>query len=49
MSPFILEQDSDIIITQIRAIDNDRFINKLAHLTQQELQKIKELFDEVTL
>jgi len=24
-----LEQDSDIVITQIRAIDNDRFIKKL--------------------
>ena len=44
-----LEQDSDIIITQIRAIDNDRFIKKLAHLTHQELKKVKELFDEVTL
>ena len=44
-----LEQDSDVIITQIRAIDNDRFIKKLGDLTQQEVQKIKTLFDEVVL
>ena len=44
-----LEKDSDIIITQIRAIDNDRFIEKLATLTQNEMQKIKKLFDEITL
>ncbi|WNZ00175.1 type II toxin-antitoxin system PemK/MazF family toxin [Sulfurospirillum sp. 'SP'] len=44
-----LEQNSDIIITQIRAIDNDRFIKKLGDLTQEEVQKIKTLFDEVVL
>lgn len=43
-----LELDSDIVITQIRAIDNDRFIEKLANLTSKEMQKIKELFDEIT-
>lgn len=43
-----LKEDSDIVITQIRAIDNDRFIKKLTSLTDKEIQKIKELFDEVT-
>jgi len=44
-----LEEDSDIVITQIRAIDNSRFIEKLAVLTNIELMKIKKLFDEITL
>ena len=44
-----LKEDSDIVITQIRAIDNDRFIKKLATVTRKEMQKIKELFDEITL
>jgi len=44
-----LEEDSDIVITQIRAIDNSRFIEKLAVLTKKELCTIKELFDEITL
>jgi len=43
-----LEQDSDIVITQIRAIDNDRLIEKLATLTKEEMQKVKELFEEIT-
>jgi len=43
-----LEQDSDIVITQIRAIDNDRLIEKLATLTNEEMQKVKELFEEIT-
>jgi mRNA interferase MazF len=43
-----LKEDSDVVITQIRAIDNDRFIEKLATVTQKEIQKIKELFDEIT-
>lgn len=43
-----LEQTSDLLITQIRAIDNDRFIKKLGKLTTEELQKVKELFDEIT-
>ncbi len=43
-----MKEDSDIVITQIRAIDNDRFIEKLAIVTQKEIQKIKELFDEIT-
>lgn len=43
-----LEQASDLVITQIRAIDNDRFIKKLGKLTTKELQKVKEFFDELT-
>ena len=44
-----LEKHSDIVVTQIRAIDNERFIQKLATLTPKELQKLRELFEEVTL
>lgn len=43
-----LKEDSDIVISQIRAIDNDRFIEKLGNLTKNELGKIKDLFDEIT-
>lgn len=42
-----LEKDSDIVITQIRAIDNDRFIKKLTTLSNKQMQKVKELFDEI--
>ncbi|MBE0515602.1 type II toxin-antitoxin system PemK/MazF family toxin [Sulfurimonas sp.] len=42
-----LKEDSDIVITQIRSIDNDRFIEKLSTLTNNEMQKVKELFDEI--
>ncbi len=44
-----LLEDSDLVITQIRSIDNDRFIEKLASLTSEEMKKIKELLDEVIL
>jgi len=43
-----LINDSDLIITQIRAIDNIRFIEKLAKLSSDELKIIKSLFDEIT-
>ena len=43
-----LEKDSDVVITQIRAIDNSRFIKKIAKLTDKELLKIKEFFEEIT-
>lgn len=43
-----LEQDSDIVITQIRAIDNDRFIEKLATLSKNDMQRVKALFEEIT-
>jgi len=42
-----LEQDSDIVITQIRAIDNTRFIKKLGYLTSVELQKVKDMIAEI--
>jgi len=44
-----LLKDSDLVITQIRSIDNDRFIEKLASLTSEEMKKIKKLLDEVIL
>ena len=43
-----LEKDSDIVVTQIRAIDNDRFIQKLATLKDTEMNLLKELLDEIT-
>lgn len=42
-----LEKDSDIVVTQIRAIDNHRFMQKLATLTQKEIDKLKQLVNEV--
>jgi mRNA interferase MazF len=42
-----LEHDSDILIANIRAIDNTRFIEKLTTLTDKELYYIKNLLDEV--
>ena len=42
-----LEEDLDIVLTQIRAIDNSRFIEKLTILTNKQMKKVKELFDEV--
>jgi len=42
-----LKKDSDVVITQIRAIDNDRFIENLGSLTNEELKDIKELLNEI--
>jgi len=42
-----LEKESDIVVTQIRAIDNDRFIQKLASLTPKEMHSLKELLSEI--
>lgn len=42
-----LEKDSDIVVTQIRAIDNDRFIQKLALLSDKEMSLLKEMLDEI--
>jgi mRNA interferase MazF len=42
-----LLNDSDIIITQIRAIDNSRFIEPLGSLTLNELNNVKKLFLEI--
>ena len=43
-----LKEDSDVVITQIRAIDNERFIKKLCTLSSNELEKISELLQEIT-
>jgi mRNA interferase MazF len=43
-----LKEDSDIVISQIRAIDNSRFIKKLGSLTTKEMIVIKDFFDEIT-
>ncbi|WP_151951955.1 type II toxin-antitoxin system PemK/MazF family toxin [Aliarcobacter butzleri] len=37
----------DLVITHIRAIDNNRFIEKLTTLNNVQMQKVKELFEEV--
>ncbi len=42
-----LEKDSDIVLTQIRAIDNSRFIKKIASLSIEEMNIVKNLFDEI--
>lgn len=43
-----LLEDSDLVITQIRSINNDRFVEKLASLKTEEMKRVKEFFDEVT-
>ena len=42
-----LLKDSDVIIAQIRAIDNTRFLEKLGSLSEIEMRKVKMLFDEI--
>ncbi|MCF6245444.1 MAG: type II toxin-antitoxin system PemK/MazF family toxin [Sulfurovum sp.] len=42
-----LMHDSDIIVTQIRAIDNSRFIKHLADVTEQEFSTLKKLLLEI--
>ena len=42
-----LKEDSDILIAQIRAIDNERLIEKLCVLSAKELKIVKQLLDEV--
>jgi len=42
-----LQEDSDILIAQIRAIDNDRVIEKLSALTTNEVKTLQHLLDEV--
>jgi mRNA interferase MazF len=44
-----LKEDSDLVLTQIRAIDNDRFIKKLTTLTVKEMTTVKKLFNEITV
>ena len=42
-----LKKDSDIILTQIRAIDNSRLIQYLARLSDKELEHVKQNFSEI--
>lgn len=42
-----LKEDSDLVITHIRAIDNNRFIEKLTMLNNVQIQKVKDLFEEI--
>lgn len=42
-----LKEDSDLVITHIRAIDNNRFIEKLTMLNNIQMQKVKDLFEEI--
>ena len=42
-----LLKDSDLILTQVRSIDNSRFIEKVATVTTEEYNKIKALFQEI--
>ena len=44
-----LQEDSDILIAQIRAIDNSRLLEKLSQLHRVEMIEIKELLDDVLL
>lgn len=37
-----LEQPSDILVDQIRAIDNKRLIQKLGKLNQEQIRKLKQ-------
>ena len=43
-----LIKDSDLIITQIRSVDNSRLIEKVASLTPEEYIKVKEFLHELT-
>ena len=43
-----LQHDSDILVAQIRTIDNSRLIEKLGILTDSEILQLKQLFDEIT-
>lgn len=42
-----LPSDSDIIITQIRSIDNRRFIEPLSSLSENEMNEVKKLLMEI--
>jgi mRNA interferase MazF len=42
-----LTKDSDIIVTQIQAIDNGRFIEPLASITEEEFYTLKTLLLEL--
>jgi mRNA interferase MazF len=36
-----LDKLSDVLVDQIRAIDNNRFIKKVGHLSKEQIQKLK--------
>lgn len=36
-----LKKDSDILVDQVRAIDNRRFISKVGKLTEEQIEKLK--------
>ena len=42
-----LDRDSDLIVTQVRAIDKERLIGKLGMLSTREIRKVRELFEEI--
>jgi mRNA interferase MazF len=42
-----LMHDSDIIVTQIRAIDNSRFIECIATITEEEFSTLKKLLLDI--
>jgi len=42
-----LREDSDIVLTQIRSIDNTRLIQKIATLSETERYLLKKLFFEI--
>ncbi len=42
-----LTHDSDIILTQIRAIDNTRFVEYLGCLNEEEYNRVKQNFLEI--
>lgn len=44
-----LKKNSDILVSQIRSIDNTRLIEKVSKLDRDEMTEIKELLDEVLL
>ena len=43
----LLKEDSDLLIAQIRAIDKSRLIERVASLTEKELQTVQEFFNEI--
>ncbi|MCK9491173.1 MAG: type II toxin-antitoxin system PemK/MazF family toxin [Sulfurimonas sp.] len=42
-----LLEDSDLVITQIRSVDNGRFVEKLASLSADEMKKAREFLNEI--
>lgn len=42
-----LQQDSDVLIGQIRSIDNTRFVEKLASVDAKQMRKITALLSEI--